>query len=201
MPPVQPNLPPDFLASNGKPGFKLPGSNANPMQKKIMMVAGLIFGLIAFIFLFSLIFSGGSETKDAYFKVAQLQTEIVRVSEFIEKETANQGLKNLAANTRLTVASQQSDFTKLIGSKGISFKEKEIKAGKNTKTDASLNDAKAAGLFEETAINTLKEHVTAYQNAISDAYDISKNEEIKELLQQDHEETKLLQQSAEKTRP
>jgi len=184
MPPQQsqnqPNF--DFIMNPNQPSAKkslLPAGNSTKQRVAIVAIIGGV--LLVFLLLLMLILGGGGDNKQNLLKVAQQQTEIVRIANMADQSN-DQSLKNLAANTSVTIASDQSRLAGTLAGNGIAFKKKELALGQNSKTDQVLEDAKAAANFDAVLRDTLIELLTDYQASVKLAYENSGNADVKNQL-------------------
>lgn len=159
----------------------LPAGNST--GQRLMIVAMIGGVLVVLLLIIMLVLSGGGDNKQNLLKVAQAQTELVRLSE-MANESTDQTLKNFAINTNLTVTSDKQRFTGVLGQNGISFKDKELALGQNPETTQALETAKAAANFDATLRDTLVDQLSAYQATLKTAFDQSGNEQIKGSINQ-----------------
>lgn len=181
----------DFIvnASQGRSGVgakpRIPGS-------KITLIAGGGILLIIIVIVVASLVSGGGGTRDALLRVVQNQNEIVRITNLNVTTAASQETRNIVLNTQVSIQSAQNQTISVVGTKGVGFKDQELKLLTDTEIETSLENAQAAGTLDSTIIATLADQMASYTAALQDAYDSSDNEEIRKLLNKLYQEAIVL---------
>ncbi len=174
---MQPNgNQPDYsFLSNG------PAQQTGPSKKKrIMIVAGggTILLLIAII-VSSLLFGGSGDSTQTSLKLAQLHTELLRVSELGKDSARGQAAKNLATTTNLTLLST-SDSIIALANKDQKVASKLLSAGVDAETDKALNEAEQRSQFDDVFIPLLVEEIKEYRLELSKAFESTSSKTAKQ---------------------
>lgn len=164
------------------------------------MLVGAAVVIIILLFVVGTFLGGGKkEARAALLVVAQSQQETSRVAEAISGDASSQAVKNIAITTDLGMTSDQKTLNTALGAYAISFKEKELVSATAAKTDKTLEDAKAAGTYDTTALQTLKASVDGYVGALQNAYAKVTNARVKDAIKTNFETAKLLKQQLDTT--
>jgi hypothetical protein len=198
MPPY--NQQPDpysFITNPQKPPrrkFSIGGS----MTARIVIVAVGLFLLIAmFVVASSFLNRENKAQAEKFIEIGEAQSEIIRISEQAEKEAKGAQAQNLAANTSLSLKSSQQDIKKLLNGRGVGSKnlDKRFAAGKNAKTDSTLNEATRNNRFDETYSTVLSSELDDYQKLLNSAFESGTQAE-KQTLQSLFQTAELLSESS-----
>lgn len=149
-----------------------PSINPTSMKARIILVAiGAIFLIILAVIAASLLGSAGNAQKQRYIEIAQKQTEIVRISTLADKKAKGLAIRSFAVTTQLAVSSDQRKVTAALASRGVGEKDqtKLLGLGKNSKTDATLDEAEKNGRYDETFRQVLEAELTNYQRLLNTA--------------------------------
>lgn len=158
------------------------------------MVAGLAgLGLIIIIWMvFSLIFSGSERATELLVRVAQRQTEIIRISDIGESNARSETAAALAANTKLTLQSSQLNIDRILSSRERTLSRDEQRALEDQDIDAELETALRAGNFDRVFVSILREHLELYQQELDDAHEALNSENDKQILEDAYQSTVIL---------
>lgn len=192
MPPQQsPHGNFDFIMNAGQKPKRslLPGGNSLPMR--LIMIAGGIFILVILIVVAMSLFSGGGGNKEVLLKVTQQQTELSRVAE-IGMRDSTPPAKNIAVSTALAIQSDQRKLQNVLAANGVKISSKQLSMLRDPKTDERLKNSLAAANYDATVIQVLDEQLTAYQTSLKQAYENSKNQAVKDVLEQNFKSVNLL---------
>jgi hypothetical protein len=180
-----------FITNPDKPARRQINFGNTPQQRMIIAGAGLVILIMIFIFLF-LLFSRASNTqKDNLVKLAQTQTEIVRITEIAEKESGGIDTRSFAVNTRLSLQSDLQETTGFLAGRGVELKGKSLGLVKDENTDKKLEEASANNRFDETFIELLRDQLQDYRVLLQQAYEDGNSSE-KQAMSQNYEEIALL---------
>lgn len=183
-----------FIMNNEPPkrnGFNF---NNNSMAVRIaVVVIGLMLLIIAFTTINSFISRSANAQTDRLIEVAQAQTEIMRVSRVAEDDATDLKTRTYAYNVSLSTDSSLRQVKSLLQKRGKSEKSlaKTLAAGKNTKTDAALEEARKNNRFDDTFLTLMNNEIVDYQKLIQAAYENGNNTE-KKTLTASFESTKYL---------
>ena len=166
---------------------------------KIALIAGGGVAAVILLFIVLSVFTGGSDTTQRIITAAQQQTELARVAT-LGVTTGSQASKNVALNVSMSLTTDQQKLVAVLQENGVKVKQKQLAAGVNAETDQQLAAAKAAANFDETFLQILDEQLAAYQASLQEAYDNSKNEEVRQVLSDSFAHAKLLRTQIEQTK-
>lgn len=180
MPPQQQNQY-DFIMNDAPKSSRGPlfggGMGARIAVIAVLFILIVIIGMVANSFL-------NKDQKiqtERLVKIAQTQTEIIRVSALAKSKAKDINTRNFALTTGLSVQSSQQDVKKLLSARGVNEKSlgKKIGGGKDAKTDAALDEATKNSRFDETFLTIMNTQLTNYQKSLQVAFpDSKKNERI-----------------------
>lgn len=194
MQPDSTNSKPDYSFLSAKP------VNQGPSKKKrIMIVAGGGIVLLLVIILgISLIFGGSSgDSPERTLKLAQLHTELIRVSELGKKSARGQAAKNLATTTHVTLLSDEAIIVGL-AEKDQKIPSKLLRAGQDAKTDEALTEAEQRTQFDQVFIPLLIDEIKEYQKELAAAYDASNSKSSRDIYNRVHTNLTRIIDAAEK---
>lgn len=187
----------DFIMNPAKPpkksplGSLLPSGGSSLRHRLLVVVAGGGLLLVILFMVSSFIFKGSGSADDLV-AVALQQTELMRVADIGSSKAHTADALNLARTTKLTISSQQQTLLPVIKSQGRKLEAKDLNAGKNAETDRILSSAEQSNQFDEVFISTLQTSIANYQKALKKAYDNSSSTKIKQTLDNDYAQAKLL---------
>ena len=174
MPPSTPNGTPnpygfitDQDAATRKGGFSLPTDG-----KQRMMIFGAL-ALVVIILIagaYALVFSGKGGA-GGLVDIAARQSEMIRVADIGIKKAKSPATKNFATNTKVGLSSDQAQLTARIKAEGTKLSSKQLVTRKNTGTDTALTKAEQSNNFDAAFQQEMANELTAYQQAIKEAYD------------------------------
>ncbi len=179
--PVQQD-PYDFIVNKPhQPKKSLFGGGSKKQRVIFISIAGVIL-LIVVIIVFSLISGGGSSRSQEWLKLAQEQTEAIRISGLGSESATDSNAKNLAITAKTTLESQQATILKYAKSSGANTKAASLALGKNVQTDAQLTTAKQANSFDGTFTKILQSELLTYAQNIKKLHDSSNDTKAKTTL-------------------
>ncbi len=189
----------DFIMNPNTPPQKSPlALKVDPNSKNGFLVKiGLIVGgVIVFMIIVSVVVnmltSDKTNTTDIT-ALAQTQTEIVRVASKATAGTAtNQGVRNFAMNTSLTVSTQQQKTIALLATKHVKLNTKKLALKKDETVDTQLIAASSSSTFDSVFAQIMQKQLNSYTDDLQTYYKNATSTEIKQLLQQDYNQTQLL---------
>lgn len=168
-------------------------SQGSSIKKRLLIMAGglgalaLVFGIV-----FSLLSSGGEKVAQQTLKLAQQHTEIIRVADMGATKATAQDTRNTATTIKLVFQSYQSQLT-AVASKTQKVSGSQLSAGKNAKTDTSLETAKQNNRFDEAFLETIYSQLRSYQQALKSVVPLLDSSKDKQTLNELHEQiSKLL---------
>jgi hypothetical protein len=160
----------------------LPGIGSSQKQRILVVIAGGVLLIIILLIVFSLIFGGSGGNTDALVKVAQEQTELIRISDIALTKARGSDALNLAVTTKLSLTTEQQPLLATLKSEGRKLSIKELNAGKNSATDESLAAAEQNNQFDQVFIQTLQNGIANYQKTLKQAYDGTSSKKVKQTL-------------------
>lgn len=202
MPPQTPYQPPtlpqpipnqsskyDFIMSAGNSSRRRPFGGGNFSKLVLLAVVGVV--VVVILLIASSIFGGG-KTDPNVIKIAQEQTELIRVSQLDYKDLAEQPTLNLALNTQLSMISAQQEYLKYLSEHGIGIKTKELGLAMNPQTDSQLTAAMANGQLDSTMNRILVDQLAGYQETIKQVFNTTTNNDTKKELKKMYDDAALL---------
>jgi Tfp pilus assembly protein PilN len=171
--------------NQNKPDYSfLQGNNQSAGRSKkqrIMIAVGGGVALLIVIFMaVSLLFGGGENTAERSLKIAQLHTELIRVSELGQKSARSQTAKNLATNTNVTLLSDEAAVL-AIANEDQKVSSKLLKAGQDSDTDKALTEAEQRNQFDEIFVPLLVAELKEYQSELKEAFENSNSKKNKQV--------------------
>lgn len=187
----QPNY--DFIMNaDHKPKKPLLPAGASKQTRIIIVAAGAVVLLLVILMVSALLSSAGKANKQSLLKAAQLQAEIIRISDQGAERAKGSAAKNLAMTTSLSIKSDQNILLGLMKSQGIKVGGAQLAAGKNQKTDEILTNAEQSNRFDEVFVQTIQKLLTDYQASLKAAYDNTSSQKLKQTLSDQFEHADLL---------
>lgn len=166
MPTGGPNNPYDFLNDPVKQKRSFVPSGGSKKQRLIIVGAGVLLLIILGLIFLSILGSSNKGPKDDLLSLAQQQTEIIRIATLGQQKANQPETKSLAVTAEYTVMSQQAEIQSLAKKAGVKVGQKELNAGKDTKTDATLTTAEQNNQFDATFTALLKTQLLAYRRRL-----------------------------------
>lgn len=169
----------DFITNPATNTPKSPFNiNTSSTNSKIIVVLVGVIALIVIALIFSSLLSSGSKEQQATLtKIAQQQTEMIRVGKIGETKARDPSTKNLATTT---VASIQSDQATLLTH--IKLNEKQLGLQKNAKTDQLLTSAEQSNNFDAVFTENIHSQLSTYQKTLQQAFDQTSSKKLKDAL-------------------
>lgn len=188
----------DFIMNPGQPQPKravdLNGKNGF-LLKIGLIVGGVIILMIAVAIAMNMFAGNKTNTEDLKL-LAQTQQEIVRVSASAQTGSGirDQALKNFAANTQLTVASQQTQLVTYLAQNDAKMNNKQLGLKKSSETDTTLKQAQATSTYDIAFKQVIKSSLTNYANEIQTNYNNATATDVRSYLKKSYDQTQLLLQ-------
>lgn len=155
----------DFIMNPNKPPRRgwLPTSSG---------ARNIIFGAIATVVVLALlamiwaIVSGSDKSIEGLVKVAQQQTEIVRLAEDGNRKAQTEPAKSLAALTNTTITSDKNALTSYLAQNKRKLKPKELAMLADKQADSKLAAAASNGRYEDALIEIILSKIAEYIKTI-----------------------------------
>ena len=169
---------------NGKNGFFL----------KIGLIVGGVIILMIGITIAMNMLTGSKTNTDDLKLLAQTQQEIIRVSTSAQNGTGirDQALKNFAANTQLTLATQQAQLVSYLEQNGAKMNNKQLALKKDDQTDATLAQARATSTYDIAFKQVIKSSLSTYASEIQTNYNNASAADVRTYLKKSYDQTQLL---------
>lgn len=192
--PYGPNNQYDFIVSSGQPKKSLLPSlgGHSSFTQKIMLIVGGAVVLIIIMWVVGTLLGGGGGNTAELTKLVQQQQEIARVAEQGVQESTRTDVRNVAANTQLSLGSQQQQWLEFLANQGTEVKDEEQQALQNATTDQQLENATTSNSFDQKFLEVMRSHLTDYAATLQTAFSSTGNESEKELLRLHFDQTQLL---------
>lgn len=184
----------DFIMNPERPPKKpiVPQiGGASSFSKKIIFIVGGAFILIILMWIIGGMLGGGGTNTAELTKLVQRQQEVARVS--AEGATSSSAtIRNAAANTTLSVTSQQQQWIAFLAREGIELKQEQLKLLESAKTDTTLTTARSNNTFDTAFLNIMRTSLTDYAAAVQTDYTNATSERERTLLSKHYEQVQLL---------
>lgn len=185
----------DFITNPTKPTKKtlLPSAGSSKKQRILFAVIGFLILITVGVVFYSLLTGSSKSDYEQLVTVLQTQTEVLRIADYGANKAGGDSAKNIAAKTRSVVASHELQLQAAMTSRKMKkVTSKDLAKGHDIKTDQTLTSAQQNGRFDDAFIQTIRADLETYQKNLKAAYDSSSSKGIKELLNQDYQQTNLL---------
>ncbi|MEO8785163.1 MAG: hypothetical protein ABI221_02530 [Candidatus Saccharimonadales bacterium] len=174
----------DFILSGPtKPKRSILPTGSSPKQRAIVAIAGAVGGLIVFFIILALISSATKGNDGNIVKLAQTQTEIVRVSTEGAQKVRDPSVAAFVQNVNLSLTSDQQKTVSYLAKHGHKLNGKNLGLMESSKTDASLAEADQAGQYDNALLNTMEQSLKNYKTDLATDYKSAKGTQ-KELLKE-----------------
>lgn len=146
----------------------LPSGNSTT-QRILIVVGGGLLVIALFAIIFSIIFggSGGGANLSA---IAQEQSELIRISSNMARQTRNETTAGFVNNVQYSLISDQQATTAYLSKQGTKLNPKFLTQSQNPATDKLLAAAGLAGNYDSVAIENLKNQLIGYQTDLAAAF-------------------------------
>lgn len=182
----------DFIVNPGAPKKPLiPTLGGGSFTKKIIFIVGGAVLLMAVLWLAVSIFGGSDINKAQLVGLTQVQEEIARVSQKGEDAT-DQAVRNVAANTNLSVRTQQKAWLDFLAGYGVKVSPQERALKQNDATDTKLDEAKANNTYDPAFRQIMEKYLNDYLKQLETDTKSAGSAKQKELLKAHYDQTKLL---------
>jgi hypothetical protein len=187
MPP-QNNTAYDFFMKPEKPKRS---SGPTSTKGRVIVVAGFALGLIIIAFIIVGVVSGGSATPNLL-KVAQDQTEIIRISGLVGQQNVTTATSQFAVTTNASIGSAQLTLLSFLKANGVKYSQKQLGLGHSAATDQQLSTAASASLYDQTFDSVMKAQLQKYSADLKSAYNDNKGSKLRALLNTDYKGAQIL---------
>lgn len=187
----QPNY--DFIINPAKPASKLSFRVMKSKPLRLAMVAAVaVVFLIIFVVAKSLL-GGGVSNIAALTSVVQYQQALTHISTAAELQTgASATTLNSAATIQASVSSADQQLLAYFKSNGQSISKTVANQKISTATDALLKAAAASGTYDTTYRTTMQTLLSAYEQALKQAYAVTTGSKGQALLNSEYSDAQLL---------
>lgn len=201
MPPQQPYYQPkpapgleqyDFIMG-GSGGPRGGFSASSDMKTRLIIVIGGAVVLLIAAFVFISILSRSSQLDpQPLITLAQQQTELSRISERPALQAKQQPTENLAANTWLSLLTEQRQVAKFLEKHGTKLDNKTLQATKNAKTDTELKTALTNGDYDQVYVSIAQAQLTTYARTLKQALQSATDPSERQLISTAYAHAQLL---------
>lgn len=161
-------------------------------QAVIFLAIAIVIGLIAIFILFRLVLGGGESSAKNLLDIAQQQAEIIRIADDGEEKARSTQTRALAATTKLSLTTAQSQILELLKKQGQKPGVKELGVKKSTKTDDTLTRALQNNRYDEAFTEVIAELLTIYRKSLAQAYEQTASKKDKEQINDMYKQAGLL---------
>lgn len=169
-------MPPNASGSNPYDFITAPQQNTagfgpdNKKKRIVLVVLGALIVIFLFVVVSTFLSRAGQAQTQKLTELAQTQTEVARVAGIGVTKAKGLETKSLAINTQLSAISSRQDVVNALKQRGVKIKDKELAAGKNSKTDALLQDAAVNNRFDQTFTEIIQTKLASYQKLAKSVY-------------------------------
>jgi hypothetical protein len=167
----------------------------NPANNFGMLLGIILGGAVLLMIILAIVASmlGGSKTKvEDLVAVAQMQNELIRISDQGSSDAVQQSTRNLAVTAEYTMNSQQVQTTTYLAKNGREVDEKELALKQNARTDQQFSTAKTTSTFDLVYAQVMQNELTVYANNLKQLFTTSQSKEQKQMLSAYYEQTQML---------
>ncbi len=172
-----------ILDSNQKSKPSLPLPNTSSTKGRILLVVGVATILIiAASLLFSFLGKAGKSDVEALTKIAQTQTELIRISGLTADKAKINDSYVLGHTVASVIMTDNQAIVALIKKQGVKVDAKILALRKDTAVDAELDTANRNNTFDEAYTAALKEKLAEYQALLAQQYAKTSSKTERQLL-------------------
>lgn len=174
----------DFIVNPPKKTRKglFPSFGGGGFLSKIILIVGGAIGLMAILWVVTVIFGSPGVNIDRSIGLVQSQEEIIRVANVAEKSIIGQDLSDASATAKGTIVSQQSAWNTVLLDQGVELKGDQLELKTNPDVDEDLESSRIAGTFDETYAEVLETMLRSYATEMETFFDQSENTAERERL-------------------
>lgn len=183
----------DFIINPEKP-TKPGGLGAVGKDPFIMKIIVLVGGALVVMAVLALIMNfvfGGKTNVETIVALAQTEQEIIRLSAE-ETKAVDQGVKNAAVNTGLSVKSHQQKWLAYLSKHSREIKKEEMALKRDAKTDLKLKTALQTSTFDATYTTVMRSQLTSYAATLKSAYEGESSKQQRDILTAQYKDVALL---------
>jgi hypothetical protein len=188
-----PNNPYEFFMSQPVKTTAQLNNGSNFKHRLLIALSGGVILVLVAVVALNLILSGGNKGAEAMYQVAATQQDIIELTELGSSNIRDQQLLNLSATIN-AVANSHSVETKSSISKSSFSKNStvKIKALRDTKYKATLEEAKIKGTYDDTYKAILSNRLDLYRTQLQSAYASISGQKLKKQLEKEYSQTNEL---------
>lgn len=154
----------DFIMNPGQPGK--PGLLPGGKLKIVIFGVGILALVVILLAIISSLSKGGGVNKVPFIKVAQDQSEILRISDDQYDKVADQSAKNFVINTQLTITTDQQTFDGILSKAGVKVSKNQLTLNRSADTDEQLTSAASSNTLDQAVKSVLEDELEAYQASL-----------------------------------
>ncbi len=204
MYPQQPNSTPphpndyDFIVKPSaapKPSLM---AGASATSRLVILIVGLFILLILFVGVKNVLSSDGGSSA-ALIKVVNRQQELITITKSATngRQPLSSGSSTVALTTQVSVSSAQTQLLAYMKKHGQKVSKKQLIYPGSQAITTQLSAASAAGTYDATLQQVLKNQLVDYQSSLKQAYAKTSGSSGRELLQKDYDSATLLLRQAD----
>jgi hypothetical protein len=163
-----------------------------PMRNRIVVVCGGFAILILAAWMLFSIINGKPGTAPQLVRLAQQQQELARISDAPGRNATSFAVRDFAATTELSLASEQQTLLKFLNGTGTKLQTQTLAAMVSKTTDDQLKNAQASGTYDETYNSIAKQQLNTYISTLSQAYQNSKTTAERTILKNAYDHAQML---------
>jgi hypothetical protein len=168
----------------------LVGGNSSFIIKIVSLVGGAVVLMIVIAVAVN-IFFGDKTNYGTIISIAQTEHEITRLST-LSKASSDQLVINAAANTGLSIDSQEQAWMTFLKNHRQKVDDKVLLLKKDPTTDKKLQTAQTTSTFDVTYVQVMRQQLEAYGNQLKAAYKGATNQQERSLMSSQYDGVQLL---------
>ena len=172
----------DFITNPGTPPKKSLFGGGSTKNRVFVVAIGILVLIILATVVMSLLSSAGNGSTSALKSLVSQQEEIIRISELGTRNAKGIEARALAITTSLSVKTQQNEMVNYLSSKSTEVSKEELAAEKDTKIDATFEDATTNNRFDEVFTETLLRKLATYTNLLESTHKDAGNDKAQAVL-------------------
>lgn len=183
----------DFITNPAAAPKRSLGNGSSMTTRLVVVLVGLLLLMILFVGAKNILTGGGGNVA-VLIKVANRQQELVAVTTTAKNspQTLSGNSAAIVATTQISLTSAQAQLLAYLKTQNQKVSKKQLIHPGASAVTAQLTAAAAAGNYDATLQQVLKNQLLDYQATVKQAYDKTSGARGRELLQKDYDGATLL---------
>lgn len=192
------NNPYEFITNPDQPSKK-PAFGGSTKSRIILVSLGIVLLIIIATVISTVMGSAGRASVESLKNISAQQTEIIRVAELGNEGAISSETRAYISTISLTVTTSQQEVGERLTANKAKMSKVETASKLNSKTDESLNVAKANNRYDEELIATMNKELEKYMTSLKSAYDSNSSEKTRTALEKAYNNAGTLLATSPKT--